>query len=295
MFVSQRIVIWLSSQLFFFVIACKSLSNHSTSEPSATPATFSGPIAQGVFGPEYRRIPVLQVSYETGTIDAGVTNLLVVPPSNPVAVTITDSARTGQFALKTTVGSSEDYVTAGKPRAETATLKIPTTRYSASEKWEYGFSLKLDGGWVVDSSGAAEIIWQFKRFDTSSTQLPPDMFVAVKREFVVLRSQNHQINLVDLAKFPPGQWMDFRIYVLWSNDSNGLTEVWFKPAAAQNFEKVATVSGPNMGDARPKSGYIKWGIYRPECLPTDGKPCSTATFNPRVVYHDEITATLIEN
>lgn len=283
----------VSCLILTLLIGCKTIKQNSIPQQSVNSPTRKEPGTEDMFRAELPRTRILHVDYETGTLDSGVTNILVVPPQNPDAITISQSARFGHFAVKTTVGFSEDYVTAGKPRAETATMKIPESFYSAGEKWEYCFSLMLDHGWLIDPSGAAEIIWQFKRFDSGSLHINPDMFVAVKRGFIVLRSPGRQTSLVDLAKVVPGQWMDFRINVLWSHEPNGLTEVWFRPAAGADFAKVAVITGPNMGDDRPKSAYIKWGIYRPECLPSGGQPCSTADFSPRIVYHDEISAALI--
>lgn len=237
---------------------------------------------------------VMTVNYENGALDSGVSNLLVVPPANPNAIQISSLARSGRYSIRTEVGSSNNYITEGKPRAESASMNIQQTRYSAGETWEYRFSVMLDKNWKIDPSGAVEIIWQFKRFSSG-----PDMFIAVKRDKIVLRyltsehPNNGQATLLDLNKVKPGQWMDFRLVVFWSAGTNGRAEVWYKSPRDVAYSPVATVNGPNMNNSNPKSAYLKWGLYRPECLPSNHKPCSTAAFNPRIVYHDDISATLI--
>ncbi len=243
-----------------------------------------------VFASTTRKL-IFSVNYETGKPNSGVPNILVYPAQNPDSITMISPGRSGRYAVKTKVGATKDYVTEGSPRAETASINISESLYSPGEKWEYKFSLKLESGWAIDPSGNGEIVWQFKRFSSG-----PDMAVTVKRNLIVLRTTSvNQNTLVDLSRIPAGQWLDFKINVLWSTGSNGITEVWFKKASDANYTIVASNSGPNMYNDAQKGAYLKWGIYRPGCKPEGGSYCNSSPYSTRVVYHDDISVTRLSN
>jgi hypothetical protein len=118
-------------------------------------------------------------------------------------------------------------------------------------------------------------VWQFKRFDG-----PPDMFVAVKGNSLVLRvGASAQVTLLELL--PLGQWMDVDMKIDWSDRADGRLEgavSTAKDVVLRNFE----YAGATMRNGNPKAGYLKWGLYKP------GKTDGSMQFQPRSVWHDDI-------
>ena len=173
------------------------------------------------------------------------------------------------------VANSPDYISFGAHRAESNTEAIEATRYSSGDAIRYAFSLYLPPDWEVDSRDSVDIIWQFKRFGTY-----PDMFIGIKGQDIVLRlTGGKQETLV--KNYSVGQWIDFRLDVLWSYQSGGKVIAAIRQSSENEFKEIVKVSGANMGNNRPRSAYLKWGIYKP------GYKYST-TARPRIVFHDKI-------
>ena len=184
-------------------------------------------------------------------------------------------ARSGQCSLRSTVSNTPDYISFGAHRAESDTQALRATRYSSGDAIRYAFSLYLPSDWEIDSRDSIDIIWQFKRFGTY-----PDMFVAIKGADIVLRlTGGKQDTLV--KNYSTGQWIDIRIDVLWSYETGGKVIAAIRQPAEEEFKEIVKISGANMGDTRSRSGYLKWGIYKP------GYEHST-TSRPRIVFHDKI-------
>lgn len=220
--------------------------------------------------------PLFCLDYETGTPTSEVTGVAVVTPNAVDAISIDCTlARSGQCSLRSTVSNTPDYISFGAHRAESDTQALRATRYSSGDAIRYAFSLYLPSDWEIDSRDSIDIIWQFKRFGTY-----PDMFVAIKGADIVLRlTGGKQETLV--KNYSTGQWIDIRIDVLWSYETGGKVIAAIRQSAEEEFKVIARISGANMGDTRPRSGYLKWGVYKP------GYEYST-TSRPRVVFHDKI-------
>ena len=106
------------------------------------------------------------------------------------------------------------------------------------------------------------------------------MFIAIKGKDIVLRlTGGIQETLV--KNYSTGQWIDFRIDALWSYESGGKVIAAIRQPPEEEFKETVKISGANMGDTRPRSGYLKWGIYKP------GYEHST-TSRPRILFHDKI-------
>lgn len=173
------------------------------------------------------------------------------------------------------VANTPEYISFGAHRAESDTEALMATRYSMGDAIRYAFSLYLPSDWEVDSRDSIDIIWQFKRFGTS-----PDMFVAIKGKDIVLRlTGGKQVTLV--KNYSTGQWIDFRIDTLWSYESGGKVIAAIRQPPEQEYRETGRVSGANMGDVRPRSGFLKWGIYKPAYE-------HSVTSRPRIVFHDKI-------
>jgi len=220
--------------------------------------------------------PLFCLDYETGILTSETTGVAVVTPNAVDAISIDCTlARSGQCSLRSTVSNTPDYISFGAHRAESNTQALRATRYSSGDAIRYAFSLYLPSDWETDSRDSIDIIWQFKRFGTY-----PDMFVAIKGADIVLRlTGDKQETLV--KNYPTGQWIDFRIDVLWSYETRGKVIAAIRQQAEEEFKEIVKIIGANMGDTRPRSGYLKWGIYKP------GYKHST-TSRPRTVFHDKI-------
>ena len=220
--------------------------------------------------------PLFCLDYETGTPTSEVTGVAVVTPNAVDAISIDCTlARSGQCSLRSTVSNTPDYISFGAHRAESDTQALRATRYSSGDAIRYAFSLYLPSDWEIDSRDSIDIIWQFKRFGTY-----PDMFVAIKGADIVLRlTGGKQDTLV--KNYSTGQWIDIRIDVLWSYETGGKVIAAIRQPAEEEFKEIVKISGANMGDTRSRSGYLKWGIYKP------GYDHST-TSRSRIVFHDKI-------
>ncbi len=219
---------------------------------------------------------VLRVDYENGNGRQPDSGVIAEGPLAKDAFSISgQTPRSGKFCLQTKVAHSDDYISYGKHRAETTTLKRLPSRYNESEVFRYRFSFRMQEDWQFDNRDSVDIIWQFKRFDGS-----PDMFIAVKGDSIVLRGPaGGQWTLIQ--KCTPGEWFDLCIISRWSAGPTGFVEAFAKRAHEEQYAKVASFHGPNTRDARSNSSYLTWGIYKP------GMNASTTT-SPHVIFHDAI-------
>lgn len=177
--------------------------------------------------------------------------------------------------MRSKVRLTNDYVSFGAHRAESDASKEKATLYSAGEHYLYRFSLRLAPQWAYDDRDAVDIVWQFKR-----TSSPPDMFVGVKGQHLVLRiGESAQLLLMDPV--PRGQWIDVTLDVRWATGPEGRLSV---TAAAVGGAPGANkeYAGANMRDGRAKAGYLKWGLYKPG---QTGKP---DTGRESIIWHDDI-------
>ena len=224
---------------------------------------------------------VLRVDYESGDLNQAGEGVVAELPTAQDAIAISDeTARSGRFCVRTKVAHSDDYISHGKHRAETTVMRQDHVRYSAGDVFRYRFSLRLAEDWQIEPKlpedrDSVDIIWQCKRFEGG-----PDLFIGVKREEIVLRTQGGEQRTL-FGHYTPGEWMDFCIISRWSTDDDGLIEVFARKASDRSFRSVLSLRGPNLRNAKPKSAYLTWGIYKPDMVN------STAT-NPRVVFHDDI-------
>lgn len=184
-------------------------------------------------------------------------------------------ARSGRCSMRSKVRLTNDYVSFGAHRAESDALKVKPTLYSAGEHYLYQFSLRLAPQWVYDDRDAVDIVWQFKR-----TSSPPDMFVGVKGQHLVLRiGESAQLLLMDPV--PRGQWIDVAVDVRWSPGPQGRVSVTATAAGGAPGSKKE-YAGPNMRDGRAKAGFLKWGLYKP------GQAGKVDAGRESIIWHDDI-------
>lgn len=223
-------------------------------------------------------VPILSVDYESGQSQLpGQRVAVVLPPASDAIRTDCTQARSGRCSLLTRVLPTPDYRSQGAWRAESNAMESLPLRYGPGDHFLYRFSLKLADDWNVapPAPGAprpVDIVWQFKRFDG-----PPDMFVAVKAGALVLRvGQTAQLTLLP-SPLPAGRWIDLAFDVRWAADQRGMVDV----SARVQGQPARSLrhAGPNLRDARPQAGYLKWGLYLPD---------AQSGFAPRTVWHDAI-------
>lgn len=229
-----------------------------------------------VAGAEDRATLVFRADYENRDPLSGVNGM------HPTTGTAADSlgvdcqlARSGQCSLASRVGMTRDYLTGDSHRSEVSTSRVLGVLYSAGERYRYRFSLFIDDKWEIDSRDSIDSFWQFKR-----TAGPPDMFLTIKGDAIVWRVGTHK-QIVVFDRLPRGGWIDFMFDVTWSTGADGhvdLTAVDTKGNRTVNLRH----DGPNMRDGRPRSGYLKWGIYKP------GRADRKDVFPVRTLHHDDI-------
>ena len=220
--------------------------------------------------------PILCLDYETGTPTSEIGGVVAVMPVAVDAISIDCTiARSGQCSLRSMIANTPDYISFGAHRSESNTESLEATRYSSGDAIRYSFSVYLPKDWEVDSRDSVDIVWQFKRFGTY-----PDMFVGIKGQDIVLRLTGGKQE-TPVKNYSTGQWIDFRLDVCWSYQSDGKVIAAIRQPPENEYKETVKVSGANMGDNRPRSTYLKWGIYKP------GYKYST-TAHPRIVSHDNI-------
>jgi hypothetical protein len=218
--------------------------------------------------------PVLRADYENRQVTSGVPGLVADgPPARDALEVDCSVARSGSCSLVSRIRMDDSYLSAGAHRSETSTSRVPETLYSPGDRFRYRFSVQLDKDWKEDGRDAIEMLWQFKRFATH-----PDMFVAVKGHTIVWRIADvRQITLLD--NLPVGEWVDFDFTIRWSAGDDGKAElVVTRNGQSRTFEHL----GRNLRDAKPRGGYLKWGLYKP------GQTKRETPFPPRSVHHDDI-------
>jgi len=230
-------------------------------------------------------INIINIDYENNSIDSGYAKLEYESNIN-YTYTTSENASTGKYSLKTSVGSTDEFVSYGSPRAESSTIRINETLYSEGEKWEYAFSILIPNSWKVDNDRAAEIVWQFKRFNS-----PPDGFLAIKGESLVFRYIDKQVILYKNIK--KSTWINIIFFIKWSKETIGETIIKYRyKNESYNYLKI---NDANLRNSKPKSGYVKWGLYRPDCSQVKNNPCSKFLAEDRIIYHDDINIKKIIN
>ena len=183
----------------------------------------------------------------------------------------------------------------GGPRAETAVVGNGASRYAAGQARFYGFRVLIPAGWVNDGINE-DIVFQWHNIpDTGEASKSPNLFLAVKRNELVLRITSDaqristatspvksQILLVGNLDLAHSIWHDFVFEVTWSYQAGaGRVRVWHKTSTQASYALVANRAGPNMHNDVQK-GYVKWGIYKPSWRN------GVTAVNRREVRHDNI-------
>lgn len=224
----------------------------------------------------------MNADFETGTLDSGIPGLVATGATAPDAAFLAaDSHGDGSYAIGHKVVLDDPaYTSADAARSESDTTRVPAGVYRPGDtrRYEFSFQLKDWEDWK-GVSAPVDIVWQFKRAGGG-----PNAFVAVKRNSLVLRYENEQINLVGDLRPYDDQWIDVRFDIRWSSSADGYMYVYARVPGQADYTLVHSVTDAatwEFGNATGTVGYLKWGLYRPD---------STVANNAqtRVVYHDDI-------
>ncbi|QJB32169.1 heparin lyase I family protein [Chitinophaga oryzae] len=223
---------------------------------------------------------LLNVSYESGTLNSGIAGLGTTAASAPDAAYMITPGSTGNYGIahKVTLDDTA-YSSAGQPRSESDALNITSARYQPGDARRYEFSVLLKDWttWTSPMPADAEILFQAK-----PTSSGPSFFIAAKRNAIVFRhGASAQDNLVADYTGYINQWIDFRVDVLWSNSGTGTYSVYTRLPGG-SYTLKAQYSNESTYNSTSAYGYIKWGLYRADQSTANG---SVAT---RIAYHDNI-------
>lgn len=215
-------------------------------------------------------------------------------PTSTAVADVTTKFRTGTKGIRSVL-SYDDPEVFGGPRAETAVVGAGgQSRYKAGDTVYYGFSVYIAPGWVNDSDKTDIIFQLHSAADPGEASHSPNMFVAVKRDELVLRVTSDS-NAISTATSPvpqqftitklnltTGGWHDIIMQVRWAHSgTSGVTKVWQKLSTASAYALKVNQTGPNMHNDST-AGFVKWGIYKP-----DWRNGPTLV-SSRTVFHDNI-------
>ncbi|NML41998.1 hypothetical protein HHL17_32735 [Chitinophaga sp. G-6-1-13] len=224
---------------------------------------------------------LLNVTYESGTLNSGITGLGSTSASAPDAAYMISPGKTGNYGIAHKVVLDDTaYLSAGQPRSESDALGITNARFQPGYARRYEFSVLLKDWttWTSSMPADADILFQAK-----PTSGGPFFFIAAKRNAIVFRhGATAQDNLVSDYTSYINQWIDFRVDVLWSNSGTGTYSVYTRLPGG-NYTLKAQYSNESNYSSTSAYGYIKWGLYRADQSTANG------SVTTRIAYHDNIS------
>jgi hypothetical protein len=226
---------------------------------------------------------ILNVDYETGTLNSGITGLGVTNATAADAAYMVSPGATGNYAIahKMVYGDST-YVSDGSYRSESDAVDIKSARYFPGDERRYEFSVLLKDWtpWVTDPTKETNI-FQLKVSGNSTSGSGVPLQLRTTRNAMRLRyegSSSIKDIILDLQPLV-NQWLQFRIDVLWKDDATGYMRTYMKLPGESNYTLVDEKTNYRTfaGDVSVGNiGYIKWGGY---ILPEGFT---------RIIYHDDI-------
>ncbi|MFI1094922.1 heparin lyase I family protein [Streptomyces sp. NPDC020917] len=238
-------------------------------------------------GPVHARAAteLLDVNYESGTLNSGLACLTTTHATAPDASSVAQPGHASAYAIEHKVTLDDPgYVSNGAPRSESATDLCKNGQFTVGDTQRYEFSVLLKD-WQPYAPGDSEtgdIIFQGKYAGGN----PPAFYLMTKRNAIAFRSPHLNQQTTVVPDFRPyiNAWMNFRVDARWTTDSTGYFTVSVQlPGAcgyvpAASYQNVVTYQPENPAD----HGYLKWGLYRPsESLAAGDVPT-------RIVEHDDI-------
>ncbi len=228
---------------------------------------------------------ILNVDYESGTLDSGIPGLTTTHATAPDAEAVVQPGHQSSYADQHKVTLDDPgYFSDGAPRSESATDQLSNGVFHIGDTQRYEVSVLLQD-WQPYQSGdstSGDIVFQGKY----SGGQPPAFYLMTKRNAVAFRSPQMNQQTTVVADFRPyiNQWMNFRVDARWTTDQTGYFTVSVELPGQAGYQQV--VSYTNVATWQPSSpanfGYLKWGLYRPSESLANG---DVAT---RIVQHDDI-------
>lgn len=261
------------SYLSTFVIVCLAITIISCSTEES-----------GVSGPDENNKAsaadtILDVTYENGTANSGITGVTATHASAPDAAFMVQPGATGNYAIAhKVVYGNPGYFSAGAYRSEADAVSVPAFQFFPGQERRYEVSILLKDWpeWHGESHLNETNIFQLKISDNVGEPLR----IMTKRNSIVSRRYNEtQLNLVNDFRPYVNQWIHFRIDAKWATDNSGYIKIYVKLPGEQNYTLMEEQNNYNSwrgNQAVGNIGYIKWGVY--------GVPEGTT----RIAYHDNI-------
>lgn len=253
-----------------------SYSNFLIATPPPPPATVTNTL--------------VNIDYESGTVNSGIPNLNTTNATAADAEYLVTPGRTGNYAIahRVTIGDS-GYFSDNHWRSEAATAQMfDNGKYYPGDERRFETSLLLKD-WEHYTSGMAQngdIIFQGKQSGGEN----PAWYLSAKRNSITFRIPNDNIEPTIIDDFRPyiNQWIDFRVDAKMTTDNTGYYKVYYRLPGQTEYTLAYDINNhrtfnQDVPEENP-SGYLKWGLYRPgQSITTD--PPNVAT---RIIYHDDI-------
>ncbi len=196
--------------------------------------------------------------------------------------------RKGNTSIKFILKKDDPNLNLGK-RSEIALKSVPR-----NSEYIYGFSFFLPKTYQFDSSFEILAQWHgLPDFDLKETwRSPPLALLTQNGNFKLARSwdinpvtenSQRESEIVNLGKYPTGEWIDWVFHVKWSDRADGLIEMW------KNEHLVFKKLGANTYNDK-KGTYFKIGIYKPDWKHDPEK--SITKF--RSIFYDDVLISKIE-
>ncbi|RZJ76541.1 MAG: hypothetical protein EOO45_01835 [Flavobacterium sp.] len=227
---------------------------------------------------------ILNVNYETGTFDSGITGLTATHASAPDAAYMINPAGNGSgyaIAHKIVYGDTT-YNSDGNIRSESDAVAVQQARFFPGDERRYEFSVLLKD-WTPWVSGSTfeTTIYQLKVSGNSTSGSGVPLQFRTARNAMRLRyegSTSIKDIITDLRPYV-NQWLNFRVDVLWADNNTGYMRTYMKLPGQNNYTMVDEKTNYHTfaGDVSIGNvGYIKWGVYVTQMPLT------------RIAYHDNI-------
>ena len=227
---------------------------------------------------------ILNVNYETGTFDSGITGLTAThATASDAAYMVSPAGNGSNFAIahKIVYGDTT-YNSDGSIRSESDAIAIQKATFFPGDERRYEFSVLLKD-WTPWVSGPTyeTTIYQLKVSGNSTSGSGVPLQFRTARNAMRLRyegSTSIKDIITDLRPYV-NQWLNFRVDVQWADNNTGYMKTYMKLPGQSSYilvdEKTnyTTFAGNvSIGNV----GYIKWGVYVTQAPLT------------RIAYHDNI-------
>ncbi|MGW5861733.1 heparin lyase I family protein [Streptomyces sp. NPDC055239] len=225
---------------------------------------------------------LLDVNYESGTLDSGIPGLTTTHAKAPDASKVQSSGDGSSHSISHKVTLNDaDYVSDGAPRSESANNELQESLIHVGDVHRYEFSVMLKD-WETGKGSAGDIIFQGKHAGGNK----PSFYMMAKGNEIAFRSPllDLQAPVVEDFRGYINKWIRFRIDVRWAEEETGYYKVSAQLPGEKDFTLKKTYTDVNtFHPENPTTiGYIKWGLYRPASSTEAGDPAT------RVVQHDNI-------